>query len=491
MPTTIVSLGTNQSIDTETPSGSSGGGPGYNVTFVTTPTGIFVGDIGVIGAQPAGGTALPDSVYTFLVTAISGDTITLKYCNDTDSSGVTGDASPFGLYNGSGSSGSGVQAEMVFKRAFSTITLFEAEVSNGSPTIWEDGDSVIGQCHSDSDFVLDPQVTFNDKQSLDSVTLTSYTQNLTGRATIKPTTGSGLDAGIFKMDFENLTISWLDIDLGSLNSTNTNKAIVLAGDNDDNWVENNIIHDAGGNPGSNGHFMIHIVAAGGSGADRGTVYIANNLIYGISNTAHESISAINVGLWQGDVNIYNNTIYDLQNVNTTSSSKVTNGIKYNAHANQVCYIKNNLIGLLYNATGGTTNRAYWNVGSNSAMSSDTYIDHNLSDTTTHADYEAEGSHSLVGQTAGQIDFVGGGKPGYFVLDQLSVCKEAGVQQDTTIGATYLTPYKIDLQGKDREEAGDWSLNGINRDSKWVWWDIGCLQTDNKEENPALLFRMIN
>ena len=88
MPTTIVSLGTNQLIDVETPETTGGGaGANYAVTFITTPTGISIGDIGVMLVQPAGGTALPNSVYTFLVTGIgeasggaSDDVIFLKYC---------------------------------------------------------------------------------------------------------------------------------------------------------------------------------------------------------------------------------------------------------------------------------------------------------------------------------------------------------------------------------------------------------------------------
>ena len=116
MATTTVSIGSNQSIDTETPATSSGSGPSYTVTFGTTPTGIHVGDIGFMDTEDAGGGNASD--YTFLVTGISGDNITLKYLTDTTSKG---DASPLGLYDVwwwvSKSSSYG------FQRAFSTITL--------------------------------------------------------------------------------------------------------------------------------------------------------------------------------------------------------------------------------------------------------------------------------------------------------------------------------------------------------------------------------
>ena len=160
MATTTVSIGSNQSIDTETPATTSGSGPSYTVTFGTTPTGIHVGDIGFMDTENAGGGGASD--YTFLVTAISGDNITLKYLTDT---GSKGDASPVGLYNGTGTSGSPNQAEMVFKRAFSTITLFEAMIDDASPDYWGSSDDVVGELHADSNFT-DATVNFDNKQSL-------------------------------------------------------------------------------------------------------------------------------------------------------------------------------------------------------------------------------------------------------------------------------------------------------------------------------------
>ena len=158
MATTTVSIGSNQSIDTETPAGSSGGGPSYVITFGTTPSGISVGDIGFMDTEDAGGGGASD--YTFLVTAISGANITLKYLTDT---GGKGDNSPLGLYTGGGSSGSPTQAPMVFKRAFSTITLFEAMIDDSSPAYWGTSDDVVGECHADSNFT-DNTVNFSQKQ---------------------------------------------------------------------------------------------------------------------------------------------------------------------------------------------------------------------------------------------------------------------------------------------------------------------------------------
>ena len=254
MTTTTVSIGSRTTtVDTETPAGSSGGGPLYVVTFGTTPSGIAVGDMGFMDTEDAGGGSASD--YEFVVTAISGADITLKYLRDT---GSKGDHSPLGLYTGAGSSGSPTQAAMVFKRhglptssadggapsyvvtfsdagppadsdvgdiafvagasanfeylitaidlsaktvtmkyltgsgqtspygiagsggtqavlqfkrAFSTITLFEAMIDDSSPAYWGTSDDVVGECHADSAFT-DSRVQFSNKQSLASVKLT-------------------------------------------------------------------------------------------------------------------------------------------------------------------------------------------------------------------------------------------------------------------------------------------------------------------------------
>ena len=216
MAITTVSIGSNQSIDTETPSGSSGGGPSYVVTFGTTPSGISVGDIGFMDTEPAGGGDETD--YTFLVTAIDGANITLKYLTDT---GGEGDASPYGLYTGQGSSGSPTQAPMVFKRAFSTITLFEQMIDDSSPAYWGTSDDVVGECHKDSVFTDDSRVQFTSKQSLASVKLTVYeTDRHDGTAgsgvIIRPTAYAGADNGVIEPNIDNFIIEWLEIDLSGV-----------------------------------------------------------------------------------------------------------------------------------------------------------------------------------------------------------------------------------------------------------------------------------
>ena len=449
MATTTVSIGSNQSIDTETPATSSGSGPSYTVTFGTTPTGIHVGDIGFMDTEDAGGGNASD--YTFLVTGISGDNITLKYLTDTTSKG---DASPLGLYDGSGSSGSPNQAAMVFKRAFSTITLFEAMVDDASPDYWGSSDDVVGELHADSNFT-DATVNFDNKQSLSSVTLSVYSDDrhdgtAESGALWKPTANSGHNQGILRINIDDMTAEWLDISFDSLDSNNTNKGIVLVGTNNNNIIRNNLIHDKGGNPGSNGPFMIHTLAAG---ASSDSLYVLNNIIYNIVETNNDSASAVNINVWAGNAYIYNNTVYNIQG---QGGSKHGIGFRFGNPTSSNTRIKNNIA----SKCEGGNSRAYWKNSSGSTVDSA----NNLSDDTTDAAYNAEDmgqslndSSALTGKSAAQIDFVStsGGSEDLH-LDTSSVCLEAGVDLGTTNGVN------IDKDGVDRDATG-------------VTWDIGADQ----------------
>ena len=132
---------------------------------------------------------------------------------------------------------------MTFKRAFSTITLFEAMIDDSSPTLFGSSDDVVGELHSDSNFT-DATVNFNQKQSLSSVTLSVYVDDrhdgtAESGALWKPTANSGHNQGILRIDIDNMIAEWLDISLDSLDSRNTNRAITLVGTNDDNIIRNN------------------------------------------------------------------------------------------------------------------------------------------------------------------------------------------------------------------------------------------------------------
>jgi hypothetical protein len=464
MATTTVSIGSNQSIDTETPATSSGSGPSYVVTFGTTPSGIHVGDIGTM--DTFNWTQEDSSDYTFLVTAISGANITLKYCTDGND---FGDASPLGLYSSAGSSGSPVQQVMVFKRAFSTITLFEAMIDDSSPTLFGTSDDVVGELHSDSAFT-DATVNFDQKQSLSSVTLSVYSGDrhdgtAESGALWKPTANSGHNQGILRINIDNMIAEWLDISLDSLDSRDTNKAIVLVGTNDDNIIRNNLIHDKGGNPGNTGPFIIHLI---GAGASSDTLTIQNNIIYNVVETSNDNAAAMLLDQWAGTVNIYNNTIY---NIESQGGSKVAIGIRSSNPSGSTSNVKNNIVAKLVSAASNGE-RAFEDGPANG--SSGTFNEaYNLSDDTSATIYDARGTGSLANKTLAEIDFVSTSAGSEDLhLDTSSVCLEAGVDLGTTNGVN------IDIDGVDRDATG-------------VTWDIGADQksTASATGSPAFMLFM--
>ena len=550
MATTTVSIGSRTTtVDTETPASSSGGsGPLYVVTFGTTPSGIAVGDMGFMDTEDAGSGSPSD--YEFVVTAISGANITLKYLRDT---GSKGDHSPLGLYTGAGSSGSPTQAAMVFKRhglptssadgaapssvdtfsdagppadsdvgdiafvagasanfeylitaidlsaktatmkyltgsgqtspygiagsggtqavlqfkrAFSTITLFEAMIDDASPTYWGSTDDVVGECHADSPFTDDSRVYFDNKQSLASVKLTVNSDDRhdgtegTG-VVIRPTAGSGHNNAIIDVNIDNFIMEWIEIDLGDLDSTNTNKAVLLRGTNDNNIIRNNLIHDKGGNPGGTGPFMVHVVAAGSSGD---TISVLNNIIYNIVEGSNDNAAALLLNTWSGTANVYNNTIYNIQ---SAGGSKIAIGIRIASPSGSTANVKNNIVaGLVSAASNGE--RAYEH-GASDTGNGTLNEAYNLSDDTSATTYDASGTGSLIDKSLAEIDFVSVGVGTEDLhIDTDSVCLEAGVDLGTT------NEVNIDIDGVDRDATG-------------VTWDIGADQASTADTgNPAFL-----
>ena len=416
MATTTVSVGSNQSIATVTPSSASGSNP-YTVAFGSSPgSNVAVGDIVTMDDSANTGTT-----FIYLLTGISGSDYTLKYC-----SGGTGADSPTNITDEYGD-----QQDAVFKRAFSTITLFEAMVDDSSPSYWGSSDDVVGELHADSNFT-DNTVNFNEKQSLSSVKLTVNSDDrhdgtAESGALWKPTSGSGHDAGILRINIDDMTAEWLDISFDSLDSTNTNKAIVLVGTNNNNIIRNNLIHDKGGNPGNNGPFMIHTLAAG---ASSDSLYVLNNIIYNIVETNNDSASAVNINVWAGNAYIYNNTVYNIQG---QGGSKHGIGFRFGNPTSSNTRIKNNIA----SKCEGGNSRAYWKNSSGSTVDSA----NNLSDDTTDAAYNAEDmgqnlndSSALIGKSAAQIDFVSttGGSEDLHI-DTDSVCIGAGVDVGSVSG----------------------------------------------------------
>tara|TARA_Y100000361_G_scaffold1966_1_gene1645 strand:- start:357 stop:1709 length:1353 start_codon:yes stop_codon:yes gene_type:complete len=425
MATTTVSIGSNQSIDTAVPASSSADGSDWVITWnKTLSASVSVGDL-------ATATDHDDGAFVYLIIAISGSNYTLKYI-----SGTGGNQSPYALCTDSYCS---APPTFTFKRAFSTITLFEAMVDDSSPSYWGSSDDVIGELHADSNFT-DATVNFSDKQSLSSVTLSVYEgdrHNGTAEsgALWKPTTNSGHDQGILRINIDSMTAEWLDISFDSLDSKNTNKAIVLVGTNNNNIIRNNLIHDKNGNPGNNGPFMIHTLAAG---ASSDSLYIFNNIIYNIVETSNDSASAVNINAWAGNAYIYNNTVYNIQG---QGGSKHGIGFRFGNPSSANVRIKNNIA----SKCEGGNDRAYWKNSSGSTVDSA----NNLSDDTTNATYDAEDmgqslndSSALTGKTLAEIAFVSTSAGAEDLhIKRSSVCNRAGV----SLGST--NKVNIDIDGE--------------------------------------------
>ena len=455
MTTTIVSIGSNQNIDTAVPNTLvSGSGPSYTITWnKTLSSDVAVGDL-------ATATDNPDGAYVYLITAISGSNYTLKYCT-----GAGGDQSPTALCSDAYCTS---KPTFTFKRAFSLISDFEVMVEDATPDYWGTTDDVIGECHKDSDTFDENNLFFNNKQSLSSVTLSVYEDDRhDGKAdtgvVLKPESGGSHNHGIIKINIDNMTVEWLDINLDELDSNATNKAIVLNGTNDNCIIRNNLIHDKGGNPGNTGPQGIYVANAGSSSD---SIYIFNNIIYNFVETNNDSAAAILITPWSGNAYVYNNTIYNIQGA---GSSKHGIGIRFGNVASSNTRIKNNLVS---KCEGPNLDVAFWKNISGSTVDSA----NNLSDDTANATYNAkdmgqslDDTSALIGKTAVQIAFVSvGAGSDDLHLDAGSVCLEAGVDLGTT------NEVNIDIDGIDRDATG-------------VTWDIGADQRSTSDTgNPAFL-----
>ena len=452
MATTTVSIGSNQSIATVTPASSSGSNP-YVLTFTASVSAnAAVGDIFVIADEVSF-----MATYTYLLTGISGSDYTLKQVSD-GGSGM-GDQSPYGNFHTYDDEFNPVQASGTFKRAFSTITIFEQMIDDTSDLYWGSSDDVVGECHADSAFT-DSRVYFDNKQSLASVKLTVHEDDRhDGKAA-----GSGHNNAIIDVNIDNFIMEWIDIDLGSLDAQNTNKAVVLRGTNDDNIIRNNLIHDKGGNPGGTGPFLIHALTGTSGSGD--TLSILNNIIYSIIETSNDNAAGMLLDAWAGTVNAYNNTIY---NVQSAGGTKVAIGIRAADRSGSTANVKNNIVaGLVSAASNGE--RAYEH-GQSNAGGGTLNEAYNLSDDTSATAYDASGTGSLIDKSLAQIDFVStvAGSEDLH-LDTDSVCREAGVDLGTTNGVN------IDIDQVDRDATG-------------VTWDMGADQASTAEASGSQAFMM--
>ena len=342
-------------------------------------------------------------------------------------------------------------------RDYSTISAWEADLNSGS--IYSNGDTAVGEMYADSTFTGATSTIENGSaiggsagHDLALIKLTVHTDSrhdgtAESGALLKPTADSGHNQGIIRINVDNVIIEWLDISLDSLDSKNTNKAIVLTGTNDDCILRNILIHDKGGNPGGTGPFIIHLI---GAGASSDTLTIQNNIIYNIVEGSGDNAAAMLLNEWAGTVNVYNNTIYHIE---SQGSSKVAIGIRSAHTSGSTSNVKNNIVAKLVSAASNGERAFEDGIGNGS---SGTFNEaYNLSDDTSATIYDARGTGSLANKTLAEISFVSttGGSEDLHI-DADSDCVDAGVDLGTTNGV------EIDINGRNRDSNGD-------------TWDIGA------------------
>jgi hypothetical protein len=399
---------------------------------------------------------------TYLLTEIDGNNYKFKYCTGVSS------ASPFGLQT------NGSQSTATFKRAFSTMILFEAMIDDASPDYWGSSDDVVGELHDDSNFT-DYLLDFTNSQSLSSVKITVNSNDrhdgtADSGVVLKPTSGSG--GIVFRIAIDDFTVEWLDIDMGSLDSTDSRGCIALNSGAGNATIRNMLMHDINHTANTSG---VVGISSGLSLTTSKNWYFLNNIIYSLEkSSSNASTSAISIRKFKGNLYIYNNTIY---NITSEGGSKDAVGMRFGDESHIQANIKNNIVAGL---NEGDIAAAYFmdeNPTSNRVLNSAT----NLSDDTTDSSYSAEDfdvnkndATALTGKSLAEIDFVSDSAGSEDLhLDTSSVCLEAGTDLGTTGGVN------IDIDGVDRDATG-------------VTWDIGADQKSTVDvEAGAAFFLFIN
>ena len=414
MATVTTSIGTNTSIDSETPSSGSGSNP-YTVTFGTDPTGVSVGDS--VHFDNGMGT-----VYVYLVTGISGSNYTLKWI-----SGGWSATNPYGIVDMSYS-----QAVGVFKRTYSTITLWESDLDNTS--YYSSGDDAVGEVYNDSvfneRFIIDGGGTVG----LGSVKLTvpssqrhDGTENSGARIQY---TGTSSPTIVLKRN--DVTVEWLELDLSSTGSGVLSGINFGANAHTDVFFKHNIVRDLKDQSND-----VNGIYVWGSGSGSNTRHCLNNIVYNIEDS-NDSAFGIRVASPNYPVNLYNNTVYY---VKTGSGSEDAYCIAVN---DTDAVLKNNITA---RPIGGD-DLCFGGSGFSGATT-----DYNLS-----TDSTATGTNSVTGEAYGDL----------FVSDTAGTEDLHLKTGADAIGAgvdlgTSPTGVNIDIDGRDRDAEGD-------------TWDIGADQT---------------
>ena len=317
-----------------------------------------------------------------------------------------------------------VTATGTFKRAYSTITLWEAGLDDSD--IYSSGSDAEGHLFADSDFNEAFTINGGSTVGLNSIKLTSHDSSgnrhdgtAGSGAKIRYTGNTGQVCLISRNDVE---ISWVEFDMGAGSNNSSNNRAVHADTNaySSIVVSHNIVHDLFGS------FPIVFRFDGGNSSSD-TRYLHNNIAYDID----DSDDRVKFFLHNGDypVSCWNNSVYKLR---TGRSSK--DATSYFSWANTaVMELKNNLS--IQTASTGTPS-----FGSNYSSSSD-YNATDLSSATA-------GANDLVNLTSSEFVSVTPHAEDLH-LSSTASSANAGVSIGSTAGVD------IDIDGVQR--SGTWSI----------------------------------
>jgi hypothetical protein len=437
MATVITSIGSNSSIDTETTSSCSGAGP-YVVTYGTAPTGVSVGDLAVITDD-----GKHFSEFQYVVTAVSGADITLRYLTDDM---AIGDTSPCDLYV----DGEIDLAPTTFKRMYSTMTLWDASLDDAA--MYANGDDAVGECYNDS--IFDERVTIDGGTTvgLNSVKLSVASGERhdgtrhTGARIVK---SADWEDGIIYSDYDMaVTIEWLEIDgagYGDVPSSGTVGSVIQVGGVTSHAslyrkiIKNCIVHDANGN--SNSMYALY------RRDSSCTWTVMNNIVYdlGVETGSTHVKGVVTFATSPGATYYYNNTVYKLTNNGDNGDST---GIQVDDDTDEI--FKNNLIcDVDLGSTSGYEQCYSGNSGSTPYRITEAY---NLT-----SDATAAGVGSLTGKSAANqfVSTVNDAEDLH--LKNNADALRAGIDLGTTP-----TGVSVDIDGRDRDAEGD-ELGDIGAD----------------------------
>ena len=413
MATVTTSIGTNSSIDTETPSSGSGSNP-YTVTFTNDPTGVSVGD----SMEISNGMG---TTYNYLVTEISGSDYTLKW--------ITGGGfatNPYGItdpyYN---------QADGTFKRTYSTIGAWESDLDDTS--YYSSSDDAVGEAYNDSVFDEYIVIDSGGTVGLSSVTLTAPSSE---RHDGKAGTGTrieytGNEGSSFRIRRSQCTVEWLELDLTSTGSSVSAGLNFGTNSTQEVYARNNIIHGL-----TTQSTHIHGVYIWGTGDSSNTRYLMNNLIYTMdTSSSSKSASGVTVSSGNWGVYLYNNTVYYVK-----STAVGDDAFCFSIHDTDT-FIKNNIA-----ARPSAWHSSYQKCFAESGFSGSTH-DYNLS-----TDSTATGTNSLTGEDYEDLFVSVTGGTEALHREEGAAAIDAGVDLGTSP-----TGVNIDIDGFDRDTVASWDI----------------------------------